>query len=594
MFKLSVAVEWENATNVRLPMREPPPGGVQGSKPYRAKGANEMAHPGVFSGFAPPPCGIISSTLFRMILLTTLNARYIHAAFGLRCLRANLGPLRDQSRIVEFDINQRPIEIVEQLLAHQPRIIGIGIYIWNARQSLEVVALLKRIAPHIIIILGGPEVSHESSAQPIVALADYTITGEADLAFANLCQSLLDGTPPTSRLIHASLPPLDALAIPYDEFTDEDVAHRVLYVEASRGCPFTCEFCLSSLDSPVRQFPLDPFLASLDRLLQRGVRQFKFVDRTFNLNPRVSTTILQFFLDRLRDGLFVHFEMVPDRLPDSLRALIVQFPPGTLQFEIGIQTFDPEVAARISRRQHYAKLEENLRFLRTATGVHIHADLIFGLPGETLESFARGFDRLVQLNPHEIQIGILKRLRGTPIVRHDAEWEMVYAADAPYEILRTRTIDFSTMQQVRRCARFWDLAANSGNFRHTVPALWGNDLSRASPFFAFLAFSDHLHTILQRTHAIPLDTLALHLADHLVATRGLTREQVHQMLRDDYAAAGRRELPKWLRPHHTPLPIPDSTSAHSISQASTPLHLPKRQARHQPLVASLPHPRPLQ
>ena len=170
----------------------------------------------------------------------------------------------------------------------------------------------------------------------------------------------------------------------------------MIYVEASRGCPFKCEFCLSSLDVPVRNVPIDDFLAAMQKLLDRGVQNFKFVDRTFNLNLNISKSILQFFLERLRPGLFLHFEMIPDRLPEALRTIIQRFPAGVLQFEVGVQTFNDEVSARISRRQDNAKLADNLRFLREETGVHVHADLIVGLPGEDVASFGVGFDRLVQ------------------------------------------------------------------------------------------------------------------------------------------------------------------------------------------------------
>jgi radical SAM superfamily enzyme YgiQ (UPF0313 family) len=261
------------------------------------------------------------------------------------------------------------------------------------------------------------------------------------------------------------------------------VAHRVIYVEASRGCPFTCEFCLSSLDVPVRQFALPLLLGEMERLLARGVRQFKFVDRTFNLNIAASKAILQFFLERWRPGLFVHFEMIPDRLPEALREVIAKFPPGALQFEVGVQTFNEAVSKNISRRQDYARLEENFHFLRGQTGVHVHADLIAGLPGETLESFAAGFDRLVALGPQEIQVGILKRLRGTPIVRHDQPWQMVYSPHPPYEILRNSLLDFPALQRLRRFARHWDLVGNSGNFIETTPLLWSGG---ASPFAAFM------------------------------------------------------------------------------------------------------------
>ena len=421
------------------------------------------------------------------IVLTTLNAKYIHAAFGLRYLLANLGGLRSSAALVEFDINQRPLDIVEMLLARDPKILGFGVYIWNVAPTTEVVAAIKRLRPEIKIILGGPEVSYETASQPIVQLADHVITGEADLKFAEVCRVLLAGVQSRTRdrsadtlkrelqlpkIIPADVPDFSKIILPYDLYNDEDLAHRIIYVEASRGCPFTCEFCLSSLDIPVRQVPLPAFLDQMQKLLDRGVKQFKFVDRTFNLNVATSKSILEFFLARHQAGHFYHFEMIPDRLPAELRTVIARFPPGTLQFEVGIQTFNPEVGALISRRQNYERLTDNFQFLRQETGVHIHADLIVGLPGETLESFAAGFDKLVVLGPQEIQVGILKRLRGTPIVRHDNEWRMIYNPDPPYEILQNKLVDFATMQRLRRFARYWDMVGNSGNFVESTPLIW--------------------------------------------------------------------------------------------------------------------------
>src|SRR5436190_8091673 len=225
------------------------------------------------------------------IVLTTLNAKYIHCAFGLRYLLANLGELKSRACLLEFDINQRALDVVETLLARRPKIVGLAVYIWNVAQTEQVIATLKRVRPDVTVIIGGPEVSFEVESQEIVRLADYVITGEADLKFAEICGQLLAGKPPVQKVIAAELPELNELVLPYFLYTDEDVAHRVIYAEASRGCPFTCEFCLSSLDVAVRQFPLPALLESLQGLLERGARQFKFVDRTFNLNIKVSKTI---------------------------------------------------------------------------------------------------------------------------------------------------------------------------------------------------------------------------------------------------------------------------------------------------------------
>ena len=450
------------------------------------------------------------------IILTTLNAKYAHCAFGLRYLMANLGELQSRATLLEFDINQSVVDVAERLLAQQPRIVGIGIYIWNAMQSAQLVATLKQVRPELIVIIGGPEVSYEVEQQQICRETDYVITGEADLMFADVCRRLLAGERPPQRIMHAPPPDFDKLALPYRFYDERDIAHRVIYVEASRGCPFECEFCLSSLDIPVRNVPLDEFLAAMQLLLDRGVQRFKFVDRTFNLNPKISSAILEFFRQRYRDGLFVHFEMIPDRLPEPLRAIIKQFPPATLQFEVGIQTFNEHVAELISRRQNNVKIEENLRWLRAETDVHVHADLIVGLPGEDIESFAAGFDRLVGLGPQEIQVGLLKRLRGTPIGRHDREWGMVYSPQPPYEILQTRLIDFFTMQRLRRFARYWDLIANSGNFIDATRLLWAG----GSPFRGFMRFADWLYARTGQTHAIALERLTALLRHYLT-------EQMH-------------------------------------------------------------------
>lgn len=499
------------------------------------------------------------------IVLATLNARYQHAAFGLRYLLANLGTLRERAVLREFTINQPPLEVLDAILEPQPRIVAIGVYIWNVEQTTRLVADLKRVRPDVTVILGGPEVSYETDQQEIMRLADYVITGEADLTFPRICEQILTGDPPSAKIIPAALPSLDAVRLPYELYTDEDIAHRVIYVEASRGCPFECEFCLSALDIPVRQFPLERFLAAMQSLLDRGARQFKFVDRTFNLNLHVGRSILQFFLDRSQPGMFLHFEMIPDRLPERLRELIVRFPPGALQFEVGIQTFNEEVAARISRRQDNAKVEENLGWLRDETGVHVHADLIVGLPGETVESFAAGFDRLARLGPREIQVGMLKRLRGTPIIRHDAEFQMVYSPHAPYEILRSRDIDFAAMQRLRRFAKCWDLIGNSGNFVETRPLLWQED----SPFRAVLGFSEWLFAQEGRTHSIALTRLTELLFCYLTTQLNRPGDLVGPVLWRDYQRGGRSDRPRFLRPW-----INDA----AISTCE--LHIPRRQARH--------------
>lgn len=481
------------------------------------------------------------------IVLCTLNATYQHCAFGLRYLRSNLGELNPRSAIREFTINHQPRDVAESLLADQPRIIGLGVYIWNTTQTRAVIEAVKTASPGTLVVLGGPEVSFELEEQAIVRLADVTIKGEADLLFADLCRRYLEtGERPTTRLITGPLPDLKRIALPYEEYTDEDIRHRVLYVEASRGCPFKCEFCLSSLDESVRAFDLEVFLASIDRLIARGARQFKFIDRTFNLSVSFCTRILEFFLERVALGLFLHFEMIPDRLPKELRALIRSFPAGSVQFEIGIQTWNPEVAARISRKQNYDRIRENFAFLRAETSAHLHADLIVGLPGEDLESFGRGFDAVAALDPHEIQVGLLKRLKGTPIVRHDEKSAMRYQSEPPFTVLQTSSLSYTEVQELARFAKFWDLYANSGNFKRTMDCLRELASQRTPPslFAEFRQFARFLDGKHPQRYGISLAKLVESAWEYLTAVRGADQNAVRQSLATDYSLGGKRRLPR--------------------------------------------------
>ncbi len=467
------------------------------------------------------------------ILLSTLNARYAHASLGLRYLLANMGPLQEQTALHEFVIGTKTTEIVERLLAHAPRIVGFGVYIWNVEETTKVVAMLKRVAPQVVVILGGPEVSYEPGEQQIVQLADYLVTGWGDVTFPKLCGEILNGPKPLMK-IHAGVqPPMADIAMPYALYSDDDIANRTLYVEASRGCPFKCEFCLSALDKTAWPFGLDTFLGELESLHARGARLFKFVDRTFNLNIKTSLKIMQFFLDKIAanpdDPVYAHFELVPDHLPDALKEGISKFPAGALQFEIGIQSFNPEVQALVSRKQDNAKAAENIRWLTEHSNAHLHVDLIAGLPGEDIASFARGFDKLWALNPHEIQFGILKRLRGTPIIRHTEQFGMVYDAYPPYTILATNLIGFADMQRLVRFARYWDLVANSGRFAHTLTVLLGD-----APFDRFMAFSDWIYGKTDATHRIALERLAKLVSQYL-QTQGMPMADANALVGRDYA-----------------------------------------------------------
>ncbi|MDR1277311.1 MAG: radical SAM protein, partial [Treponema sp.] len=433
------------------------------------------------------------------ILLVTINAKWIHPSLALRLLKANLGELTGSCTILEFALRQPLSEKIDPILAARPRILGFSVSIWNHRATLELLEALEKqqwsgtanteINPPPVfrpfIVLGGPEASFLPEDAPIFRYADFVIRGEGETAFQELCESLYAGEKPGKFI---QTPPLDPARIRsgYDLYTAEDLHRKLIYVESSRGCPFGCEFCLSAVKperepgpaeggptdptdkSPansygeVRYFPLEPFLNEMETLIQKGVRTFKFLDRTFNLDIDRARRIMEFFLERISPSQNVHFEMVPSRFPPELVETLSRFPPGTLRLEIGIQTLNPQTARLIRRPGDPAAEMKALELIRRETAAIIHADLIAGLPGEDLASFGAGFDRLWQAlsvpsrSGVEIQVGILKRLPGAPITRHDKPCGMVYAPGPPYEVQATAVLPAAGLDRIKNFARFWE------------------------------------------------------------------------------------------------------------------------------------------
>ncbi|PCI45074.1 MAG: B12-binding domain-containing radical SAM protein [Proteobacteria bacterium] len=499
------------------------------------------------------------------IILTTLNARYSHTSIGLRYLFANLKELQSDAAIIEFTINDNVQDIAEKLLAEQPHIVAMGVYIWNVIQVSELIHTLKKISPQTYIILGGPEVSYDPM-RVNMDVADYIIRGEGEIAFHTLCKAIVDGNQPSERIIDAGTVNLNDIELPYRYYSDEDVRNRYIYVEASRGCPFSCEFCLSSMDNRVRNLFIDRLLEEFELLWQRGVRNFKFIDRTFNLNPKISNQILDFFL--AKDGdYFAHFEVIPDHFPLSIQQRIKQFKPASLQLEVGIQTLNNDVATRIHRKLNIEKIKENIAFLEHETHAHMHLDLIVGLPGENLESFGKGLNQLCSLTHAEIQIGILKNLSGTSLSRHNEVYGMVYSDIPPYDIIKTNDLSFEDIQKMKRFARFWNLYKNSGNFKLSLALLW----SEGGVFESFFAFSIWIYKQTNSTWHISLDRLAKLLFGYLNNTGLAEPQHIADCLVKDLMKIEGRVLPAFLRPYvpHTPKTPKNKVSGHN-----------KRQLRH--------------
>lgn len=453
------------------------------------------------------------------IVLTTANARYFHCAFGLRRLEASLRISGYHPHVHEFTIQQSPFEIAEALLALHPQVIGFGVYIWNVELLNHVAEIMHAVSPGIVLIFGGPEMFGEREENIDLGIVDYIIRGEGERALTELVRQLDAGAKPKRRVIDAPPPDLEALPNPYDLYTEEDIKNRIVYVESSRGCPYRCIFCLSSRDEKVRYFPLDSFLASMRILLDRGVRLFKFTDRTFNIDERRVLEIMDFFLEHSSGETQLHFEIMPDRISTAVLEKIAAFPGKALHLELGVQSFSQEVQRRIRRNQNIERTMETIDFLRNNTGARLHADLIVGLPGESTTTVAKGFDALVNSGVQEIQVGLLKRLKGTPLAdENDAG--SAFDTTPPYEILQTPHLCFSDIQGMKCFARYFDLYYNHGNFSKSLELLWQTN---PSPFRAFEEFASYIWQKEKRTYGLSLARLA-ELLFSFLQYKGLNRE----------------------------------------------------------------------
>ncbi len=498
----------------------------------------------------PPRC------LMSDILFIACNARFSHVAFALKTLRANLpAALHDRSEILEFTIQNDPTEAAYDILARNPKIIGISVYLWSIAFARQLVEILKRTNPEITILVGGPEIAspEKRSQDALFALADHVIVGEGERVVPALCARYLDELDDFStdeiramtknKVIYAPRVDVTTLTLPYDEYTDDDLAHRILYVETSRGCPYRCAFCLSSQDKPLRYFPMDGLFAAFEKLIHRGARAFKFLDRTLNASLSRALAILDFFLP-WREQVALHFEMVPHEIPDKLLEAMAKYPPGAIQIEFGVQTLTQDVADRIHRQLNAERLLQNLAILREKTGVHIHADLIAGLPGESFEQFAAGFERLHQSGVQEIQLGILKRLKSSPLDDRAQEWGLIFSELPPYEVLQTPDMSFKELTEFKRFAKFYDTLVNNANFPQTIDRICSGDF-----FHKFHALTQWIYAQTISTQGISQTRWVVLLFDYMTKICGISPEESAQIIIVDYLRSRKEDIPPVLKPY---------------------------------------------
>jgi len=450
------------------------------------------------------------------LLLTTLNAKYIHSSLALRYLKAYCQ--RDFPDIVvkEFTINNGILEILGNIYRETPTIVGFACYIWNIEMTLSLVKMLKKVAPTVTVILGGPEVSYD----PVEVLeenpgVDFVVSGEGEETLRQLLMALhgprdfqaikgLGYRNPAGEPVFNGPPQimanLDAIPFPYTTADIEDLADKIIYYESSRGCPFNCQYCLSSTTKGVRYFSLERVRQDLQVLIDHNVKQVKFVDRTFNANKAHYLPILEFLaVQECRTNF--HFEIAVDLLTDEVIDFLQQVPKGRFQFEIGIQSTHEPTLAAIKRHNNWPRIVHNMERLRSAGNIHLHLDLIVGLPYEDFARFGQSFNDVYALKPHMLQIGFLKLLKGSGIRRQAAEHQYLFMDNAPYEVLQNKYLPYAAISQLKSFETVFEQVYNNGLFNYTLPLAISQH--GGNPFHFYNDFTNYWlrHNLLSVAHS---------------------------------------------------------------------------------------------
>lgn len=419
-------------------------------------------------------------------ILTTLNAKYIHTSLALRWLYvAN----RDRFEISfkEYTIKEDVARIADDLLGLECDVIGISVSIWNVKQTKELVTILKKIRPELILVVGGPEVMYEPEFFLENWPIDYVISGEGEFVLGELLNDLQTGRTITAKgvsshnhidktIVQADLERLAQLPSPYMLEEDlKDRQHKMIYFETSRGCPFQCQYCLSSLEKGVRYFPQEYIFTNLKYLIDHDARQIKFLDRTFNLNREHTYIIFDFLIRNHRPALSCQFEVYADIMDDSLIDYLNRnLPPDYFRFEIGIQsTYEPTNMA-VKRKQDFTLLSRNIRQIMEGGKIDLHLDLIAGLPYETFDRFRQSFNDVFALGAKEVQLGFLKMLRGTHLRKDANRYGYIFEEEAPYQIIRNADITQEELERIHDAEHMLDKYWNSGRFTQTLTSLFEN------------------------------------------------------------------------------------------------------------------------
>ncbi|WP_096435793.1 B12-binding domain-containing radical SAM protein [Alteribacter populi] len=431
------------------------------------------------------------------IVATTLNAKYIHTCLALRLLKGYAQPEYDVE-ISEYTIKDPEMTIVSDLYSKKPDVIGFSCYIWNIEQTIQVVRMLKKVLPNTKIILGGPEVSYDTKVWlERVSEVDFIVIGEGEETFKHLFQEIkgdqgyhyvfgLGYRKGDEIVINPGRGKIDINEIPTPYRFEEDrdsLSTRVVYFETSRGCPFSCQFCLSSIEVGVRYFDIERVKADLLYLINSGAKMIKFIDRTFNIKRDYALEIFDFLIKN-HGGCEFQFEITADIMrPEVLEFLNEHAPPGIFRFEIGVQSTNDATNDLVQRRQNYKKLARTVTMVKNGQKIDQHLDLIAGLPEEDYHSFKRTFNDVFALRPEELQLGFLKMLRGTGMRAMAERFDYRYMDHAPYEILSNNILSFDDIVKIKRVEDILEKYWNDHRMDHTMEYLVKHSFPTPFDFF---------------------------------------------------------------------------------------------------------------
>lgn len=415
---------------------------------------------------------------FKTIILS-INSKYIHTLLAPRYLKANCK--LQNVEVLESNINVKQYNLLSELYLKKPDVVAICCYIFNIDYIKKLLPEIKLLLPQTKIVLGGYEAAFDS--EKYLPLCDYIINGEGDFVFSELLYDIYNNSRKYPQIIEAgTVKKLDDISSPYTEEYCTLGKTKIIYFESSRGCPFCCSYCMSANTQGVRSFSIERIFSDLDKIMKYSPKQIKFVDRTFNYDIKRAISIFEYIIKNYSDSnTNFHFEMAPELFNEEMFSVLRQAKKGLIQFETGIQSYNKKTLKSVQRNADIEKIEYNLTSLKNLNNIHIHVDLIAGLPYENLESFITGFDRLISLKPHCLQLGFLKILKGSKIY-YENEGFVSFNAP-PYEIIKTPDLNFDDILKLKMAEEMLEIYYNSGRFFYAMDFLLPKYFSPYSFFY---------------------------------------------------------------------------------------------------------------